>query len=316
MKQILLENQYHTVPVTALAVGGEAIADLAQRDFICGYFREFLARGGLTIDTARIYGGGQSEQYVGQFIKEVGRDNVTLATKCAHPNLNAPGFRARVLPAETRMDLEKSLRELDVDCVDVLMLHRDDVSVPVAEIMPELDKFVREGKVKVLGVSNWTAGRIAAANRFAAEHGLTPFSISQINWSLALTTAAQIGDVTSVVMCEAEYAWYREESFPVMAWSASAKGFFSKVAAGREIGGRVAQRYGWLGENFSRARRAQALAAELGVPVGTLVLSYLLSDPVPTCAVTSFSNLTQFEEAMAATALTLTAQQRAYLEGR
>jgi aryl-alcohol dehydrogenase-like predicted oxidoreductase len=112
----------------------------------------------------------------------------------------------------------------------VYFLHRDDPKKPVSEIMPFLDRIVKSGKAVMLGASNWTAARIEEANSFAVKNGLTPFSVSQMKWSYAQTTAGAETDKNIVEMTDCEYARYQKNGLKVMAFSSQAQGFFSLVA--------------------------------------------------------------------------------------
>jgi len=317
MQKIIMSNAAHTLSVTKLAVGHRGISSEKYSAFTKWYFDAYLDAGGNCIDTARLYEDGQAERAVGEYLKGKQRDQIVLVTKCAHYDRKIPNAPQRLAPGDIRNDVNTSLSELDVDYIDILFLHRDDIRRPVEEIMATLHEFVQAGKARLLGASNWTAGRIQSANQFAKENGLTPFSVSQIHYSLGLTTPAQSGDLSHLIMDDTERYWYTDAGFPVMAWSASALGFFSKFAAGEELNRGSMARYGWLRENYLRAERAKALAAELGASVGAVALAYLMCDPdVPTCAVTSFSQEKQYEEAIEATKISLTSDQRKYLEGK
>jgi len=313
MQTITLSNDQHKLHMAKLAVGHAGCSDLP---FLHAYLDEYLAAGGNCIDTARMYDHGLAEEVVGTYLKTRQRDEVVVVTKCAHYDTNFYPIRHRVYEADIRSDVETSLRELDTDYIDVLLLHRDDIKRPVEAIMPILHQFVKAGKVRIIGTSNWTAGRIQAANQFAAENGLTPFSVNQIHHSLALTTAAQSGDLSHVIMDDIEYSWYQDTKFPVMAWSSTGKGFFSKLASGMSIGERGQQYYGWLPENHRRVDRVKELARKHNTSVGAVVLSYLMSDEsVPTVAVAAFSKQTQFNEALEATRLHLSEEDRQFLTG-
>ena len=87
----------------------------------------------------------------------------------------------RLTEAELRKDLEESLKALKTDVIDLYFLHRDDVSVPPEEMLITANRFLKEGKVKAIGASNWTAGRIGQANDFAVKNGFVPFCASEIN---------------------------------------------------------------------------------------------------------------------------------------
>ena len=115
------------------------------------------------------------------------REKVILSTKGGHPSAYDKKT-IRLAKEEVAADLEESLRNLGVDCVDIYWLHRDDPSRDVSYIIDYLDEFVKEGKIKFPAVSNWSAKRIAEANAYAAKAGKTPIAMSQIQWSLASTT--------------------------------------------------------------------------------------------------------------------------------
>ena len=314
MQKITLSNGQDPIEIAKLVVGHAGCKDLA---FLHSYLDQYLAEGGNCIDTARMYDVGLAERIISDYMKTKQRDKVVLVTKCAHYDRNFYPIRHRVSEEYIRSDVETSLRELRTDYIDILFLHRDDIRRPVEAIMPILHQLVKDGKVRMIGASNWTAGRIKEANKFAEKSGLTPFRISQVHHSLALTTAAQSGDLSHVIMDDIEYAWYKDEAFPVMAWSSTGGGFFSKRAEGLvEPGTKRERNYGWLAENIRRVDRVKELAAERGASVGAVVLSYLMSDEsVPTAAVVAFSKQKQFDEALEGARLHLTEAERKFLMG-
>jgi aryl-alcohol dehydrogenase-like predicted oxidoreductase len=313
MKTVTIANSRHTIQMSQIVIGDNSISDPAKREFAYRCFDRFLERGGNCFDTARIYGGGQSEAALGAYLKRLPRERYLVSTKCGHHNMAKPPV-SRLSRQDIISDVDESLRSLGCEYADVLFLHRDDIYKPVEDIMPVLHELVTGGKARVLGASNWTAGRIAEANAFAEANGLTPFSVSQILWNLGLTTAAQSGDLTHCVMDGAEHAWYAANRFPVMAWTATGKGFFAKTCAGLPMSRHAAQYYAWLPENTERAHRAKTLADELGVSVSAVVLNYVLSDTVPGIGVTAFSTDEQLTETMQAADFTLSAEQRRFLE--
>ncbi|MDR0293953.1 MAG: aldo/keto reductase [Oscillospiraceae bacterium] len=315
MKTVTVSNGRHTLRMARIVVGDNGVSDPARQKFAHWCFDRYLELGGNCFDTARIYGGGRSEAALGAYLAKKPRDSYLVSTKCGHHDCGKPPL-GRLSREEILSDADQSLRALGCGYADILFLHRDDIYKPVEEIMPVLHELVTAGKARVLGASNWTAGRIAAANEFAEKNGLTPFSVSQILYNLGLTTAAQTGDLTHVVMDGAEHSWYEENRFPVMAWTSTGKGFFAKTAVGLPMDPQADRYYGWLPENYRRAERAKALAERLGVPVSAVALSYVTSGPVPCAGVTAFSTEEQFTETMRAAELTLTQAQREYLEGK
>ncbi len=310
MQKVKLSNQLNSLELTKITMGDNGMGNPKRRPHAIELFEKYLEMGGNSFDTARMYNAGLSERNFAPFLKEH-RDSMVLVTKCAHHDVITK--RKRVSPCCISHDVHKSLRALKTDCLDVPLLHRDNCKMPVSKIMPTLDKFVKDGKVRIIGASNWSVARMQEANDFAKENGLTPFSVSQINYSLAYSTPPVSRDTTHVMMNNIEYEWYQEENMPVMAWSPQAKGFFTQYLNGSVKKG-PQQRYGWSNENKRRAARLQQLSEELNVPIGALVISYLTSQPIDVIPVCGASNMAQFEEVMLADTIKLTPAQLAFLE--
>jgi aryl-alcohol dehydrogenase-like predicted oxidoreductase len=142
----------------------------------------FLDAGHNFIDTANVYTGGQSEEVVGRAIASR-RESVVLATKGRGPigpGLNDQGLSRGYL---TRA-LEGSLRRLGTDYVDLYQCHFPDPDTPIDETMATLDSFVKAGKVRYLGCSNFSGSQIVEAQWAAAKAAATPFIALQPPYSL------------------------------------------------------------------------------------------------------------------------------------
>jgi aryl-alcohol dehydrogenase-like predicted oxidoreductase len=142
----------------------------------------FLDAGGIMIDTADGYSGGESERMVGRALNGR-RDAVVLATKGFLPQGSGPNDRGLSRVHLTRA-LEASLRRLGTDYVDLYQCHQWDDSTPIEETMATLDGFVRSGKVRYLGCSNFTAAQIVEAQWAARRISGTPFISLQPQYSL------------------------------------------------------------------------------------------------------------------------------------
>lgn len=118
-----------------------------------------LDRGINFFDTADIYGGTRSEEFLGQALGQR-RNSVLIATKFGMP-IDAQRKGAR--PAYIERAVEDSLRRLGTDYIDLYQLHRPDDSVPIADTLGALDDLVRAGKVREIGSSNFSAKQIAEA---------------------------------------------------------------------------------------------------------------------------------------------------------
>jgi aryl-alcohol dehydrogenase-like predicted oxidoreductase len=143
---------------------------------------------GVTLfDTAEMYGkDGGSELALGELLGGR-RDRVVLATKFGHQKVDmgygaaagAKGGRNYI-----RRAVEKSLRRLRTDYIDLYQLHTPDPLTPIEETIAALDELVTEGKVRYLGHSNLSGWRLADAQHKAMRSGRTPFISAQNQWSL------------------------------------------------------------------------------------------------------------------------------------
>ena len=142
----------------------------------------FLDAGNNFIDTANVYTGGQSEEVVGRAIKDK-RHKVVLATKARGPQGRGPNDSGLSRVHLTRA-LDASLRRLGTDYVDLYQCHSWDPDTPIEETMATLDGFVRSGKVRYIGCSNFTGSQIVEAQWAAERVGGTPFVSLQPRYSL------------------------------------------------------------------------------------------------------------------------------------
>ena len=143
---------------------------------------------GITLfDTAEMYGkDGGSELALGEVLGDR-RDKVVLATKFGHQKVDmgyGPAAGAKGGRNYIRLAVEKSLRRLRTDYIDLYQLHTPDPLTPIEETIAALDELVAEGKVRYIGHSNLSGWQLADAAHTAARAGRTPFISSQNHWSL------------------------------------------------------------------------------------------------------------------------------------
>lgn len=148
----------------------------------------FADAGGTWIDTADVYStwggsdnvGGESETIIGSwFAKPGNRDRLKVATKVAkwdrHPGLSPENIAAA---------LDDSLTRLHTDHIDLYYAHEDDESVRQEDYVRTFDSAVKDGKVGLVGASNFTPERLEAAVKIAKNNGLTPFAVSEDQYNL------------------------------------------------------------------------------------------------------------------------------------
>lgn len=198
----------------------------------------YLENGGNILDTARMYCGGKSEEAVGEYIKGK-RDNIYISTKCSHPLSFDDLEKSRLDKEDIEYDVDKSLKALGIDRIDILWLHRDDEKKAVAPIIDTLNGLVKEGKVRYFGASNWSYERIQKANQYAEQTNQMGFCASQGLYNLA--TRSKVWD-HKLCYIDEDKEKYDRGNIPVFAFSSQAKGFFEKYATG-ELSQKAKDRY-------------------------------------------------------------------------
>jgi aryl-alcohol dehydrogenase-like predicted oxidoreductase len=160
--------------VSTLALGTMTFGSETDEDGSRAQLEAFVAAGGNLIDTADVYSGGVSEEIVGRWLAtsspEV-RDAVVIATKGRFrmgPDANDLGLSRRHL----QRAVDGSLRRLGVDCIDLYQVHAWDPMTPLDETLRALDDMVRVGKIRYVGLSNFTGWQIQKAVGLARMHGL------------------------------------------------------------------------------------------------------------------------------------------------
>jgi aryl-alcohol dehydrogenase-like predicted oxidoreductase len=235
-----------------------------------------------TFDTGHNYWGGNAERSLGEWMQSRGnREDVVILTKGAHHNND----RKRVTPWDIASDLHDSLARLSTDYIDIYLLHRDDPSLPVGPIIDALNEHKDAGRIRVFGASNWTHERIAEANAYAADNGLSPFTISSPNFTLAVESEPPWADCISLSgdAGTSARAWYAEQQMPLFLWSSMAQGFFSGRfnrssfdAYQDQIPESCARAY-CHDDNFERLHRVETLAKEKGLSVPQVALAWIVN---------------------------------------
>ncbi|WP_312148453.1 aldo/keto reductase [Paenibacillus odorifer] len=149
----------------ANAVGGHNLFPGLNDETGRNIVRSALDYGINFIDSAFIYGPGRSEELIGEVLKERGgRDNVVIATKGAHV-ITGDKITLDNSPAFLRQSVEDSLKRLQTDYIDLYYIHFPDESTPKDEAVGELKKLKDEGKIRAIGVSNFSIDQLKEANK-------------------------------------------------------------------------------------------------------------------------------------------------------
>ena len=274
-----------------------------------------------TFDTAHVYGNGDNERTVGQWVNGRGlRDKVVIIGKGAHHNTD----RKRVTPHDITSDIYDSLARFQFDYIDLYLLHRDDPAVPVGPIVETLNEHHAAGRIHAFGGSNWTHERVAEANAYARERGLTPFVASSPNFSLAEQLKepwAGCISISGAAGAEAR-AWYAEQQMALFTWSSLAGGFFSGRFRRDNLDSfdsyfdkLAVTSYGGE-ENFKRLDRVRELAEAKGATVAQIALAYVLSQPFNIFALVAPRTPEEVRANVEASEMTLTPAELSWLDLR
>jgi len=315
--------QYRSIPYIdkpiANIVQGTAMLSSLEMEQANDLLDAVYASGGNAFDTAHSYGDGDCERKLGRWVDERGlRDRVVIISKGAHPNVD----RIRVTPFDITADLFDSLARLQIEAIDLYLLHRDDPSVSVGPIMEILNEHQQAGRIDAFGASNWSHERIQAANEYAAGHGLAPFVASSPQFSLAVPMQEPWPGCISISGPAGAAArdWYQKMQMPLLTWSSLAGGFFS----GRfrpdnldtfsdEIDQLCVETY-CCEANFQRLERAAILARAKGLTLAQVAMAYVMSQPLNIFAIVGCQNGSEFADLALASEIELTTRELAWLD--
>jgi len=269
--------------------GGNVFGWTVERDAAFRILDAFADFGGIALDTADVYPawipgrqGGESEQMIGDWLaRHGGRERFKIATKVAKWD------RQRGLSAANiRSAIEGSLRRLQTDYIDIYYAHEDDQTVPQEEYLSAFDGLVKEGKVRALGASNFSAARLSSALTFSRENGLSPFQYSQDRWNLVEREIEQVLVPTLQRENVQEFPYY-----------SLASGFLTgKYRPGAQV---ESARAGGAAEYLNDPRNVELLstldeiAKAHDVPQASVALTWLRAQPTVVAPIASARTLEQ-----------------------
>jgi predicted dehydrogenase/aryl-alcohol dehydrogenase-like predicted oxidoreductase len=272
----------------------------------CVMFDDYFERGGNAFDSAYIYGGGKHETNLGNWIRLRGlREQVVILDKGAHTPFCDPANL-------TKQHLE-SLQRLQTDYIDIYMMHRDNVDIPVGEFIDVMNEHQKAGRMRVFGASNWSIERLQAAADYAKKKGLNTFAAVSNNLSLARMVNPVWGGSLSF-SDPASRAWLTKNQVALMPWSSQARGFFVPERARPDLLSDKSLAHCWYSDdNFQRQARALEMAKKKGVSGVTIALAYVLSQPFPTFPLIGPRTPSETADSFRGLGLTLTADEVKWL---
>ncbi|WP_225767537.1 aldo/keto reductase [Inquilinus sp. Marseille-Q2685] len=299
------------IRVGPLALGGNVFGWTADESASFRVLDAFVDAGLNLIDTADVYShwapgnrGGESETIIGRWLKRGGkRDRVVIATKVGGEMPGRPP-RKDLSAAWIREEVENSLRRLQTDVIDLYQSHWDDPETPQEETLAAYAELIRAGKVRAIGASNFSVERLASALMLSAESGLPRYESLQPHYNLYDRSDYE-GALED--LC-------RREEVGVITYFSLAAGFLTgkyrteadlsqSARGGRGMKDRLNPRGLRILDALDRVAEAH------GVRPATVALAWLIARPGVTAPIASATSPEQLEDQIAATRLTLAADE-------
>jgi aryl-alcohol dehydrogenase-like predicted oxidoreductase len=268
--------------------------DLPATELAPALLDRYVDAGGRALDVANVYQDGEASRAVGRWLARGPRHRPALYAKGCHPPLCRPDLVA------AEVDAARTL--LDVERLDVFILHRDDPSYPVSAWADALLAEVDAGRIGAFGVSNWTVARLRELHAHLDGTGADRLRAFSNHFSLAdMVSAPWPG---CLALSKEDLASVGELDVAVLAWSSLATGFF----AGRDTPH-------WDSPaNRARRDRAAELGERLGTSASAIALAYVMQQPRHVRPVVGTRSEAHLDEALAASAIRLDVAELARLE--
>ena len=275
---------------------GRELDEAGSREIIT----RFLDGGGNFLDTADVYERGLSEEITGRALKEVPREDVVLATKVRFPMGEGPndvGLSRKHITS----GCDASLRRLGTDHIDLYQVHCWDAATPLEETLSALTDLVRAGKVRYIGVSNFTAWQLMKSLYLSELRGFEKFVSLQPQYSLVERNIEN--EVLPVC---------REEGLGVIPWSPLGGGFLSGKYRRDErppVGSRIAGAEAWQDEYWNRRATERnwntldavgEVSEETGKSYAQISLNWLLRQEGVTAPIIGARTMDQLEDNLGA----------------
>ena len=251
-------------------------------------------------DNAENYANGQAESTMGRVLKRTGwrREELVISTKLFWGDGNQ-GPNDRGLSRKHLLEgINKSLKRLQLEYVDLLFCHRPDPTVPIEETVRTMDIIIRQGKAFYWGTSEWSAAEVMRAHGLAREYGLIPPAMEQPQYNMFARDRMEM-----------EYApLFRDLGYGTTTFSPLASGLLTgKYSNGIPADSRANLKgYEWLRssiinpERIAKVKQLEPVAKELGCSLAQLAVAWCLKNPNVSTVITGASRVEQVRDNMQA----------------
>lgn len=264
----------------------------------------FFEKGFNCVDTADTYSiwvhgnkGGESETILGNWLRKTGkRKDMIIATKVgSEVNPEQKGLSKKYILTE----VELSLKRLQTDYIDLYQSHRDDASVPIEETLEAYEQLIKEGKVRYIGASNFSAQRLEESLQISKEKKLPEYKTLQPKYNLYDREFET--EYTTII---------KEYKLSVITYYSLANGFLSgkyqskKDFSKSERGKRMSKYLNKKG--FAILKTLKELSTKYNCPQASISLAWLIQKPLVTAPIASATNEVQLLELIRSTEIVLT----------
>ena len=306
--------------VSRLALGMMTYGAKSWREWVLEWdesaplIRKALEAGINFLDTADVYSLGASEEITGRAVKEfaANRDEVVIATKVFNPmsdGLNDKGLSRKHIMAS----IDRSLKRLGTDYVDLYQIHRFDPETPIEETCEALNDVVRAGKALYVGASSMYAWQFQSMLYFQRSNGLAEFVTMQNHYNLVYREEER--EMNPLCL---------HEGIGLIPWSPLARGFLAgnrkanedkqKAETTRARTDDFAHKLYYRESDFTLVDRISEVAEARGVKNAQVALAWILGKPGVSAPIIGASKMYQLEDAIAAMEIELTADELKKLE--
>ena len=297
------------IEVAPLALGGNVFGWTADEPTSFAILDAFVEAGGNIVDSADVYSawvpgnqGGESETVIGNWLERdpAKRDRVMIATKV--------GFFEGLAPEKIAAACDASLQRLGIDTIDLYYHHKDDPNVPLADSLGAMDALVKAGKVRAIGLSQYSAERLDEAMRTAQANGLTQPCALQTWYNLVERPKLE-GELRDAALVH---------GLGIVPFYGLANGFLTGKYRSKDDldkSPRGLRNIEYLEGRGARVLEAlDSVAAETGAALATIAIAWTIAQPGITSTLASATSVEQLRELTAAMQLKLTPEQLARLD--
>lgn len=299
--------------IAPLMIGGNVFGWTADEAATFRLLDAFVEAGINGLDTADVYStfvpgnvGGESETLIGKWIKQSGkRDRIVLATKLGLEMGEGKKGLSRKYMMEA---VDASLRRLQTDVIDLYQAHSDDAETPLEETLAAFGDLIKAGKVRAIGASNYKPARFREALKLSAKHGLPRYETLQPAYNL-YDRARFEGELQQICIAE---------EISAITYYGLARGFlsgkyrseadFSKSPRGGQMAAMLNPR------GLAILAALDEVAAQTSSSPAQVALAWLMRRPGVAAPIASATSLDQLADLVAATRLTLSAEQMVALD--